>query len=103
MELANISSKKKWLLGVEGSKSPVEIGYIDKLTDQMHYHEDVHEYYIVVSGNMKMLVERKEVLLKAGTILYIEPKEKHRISGGDKELKCFLIKWPHMPEDKVAC
>ena len=101
MELANISSNKKWLLGIEGSKSPIEIGYIDKLIDQSHYHKRVHEYYIVVSGSMKMIVEGKEILIKAGNILYVEPKEKHMISGGNKELKCFLIKWPHIPDDKI--
>ena len=103
MELVNISSKKKWLLGIEGSKSPIEIGYIDILTDQLHYHEHIHEYYIIISGNMKMIIDSKEIILKAGDILYVEPEEKHMISGGDKELKCFLIKWPNDSKDKIIC
>ena len=82
MEIANIQSNKKWLLGVEGSRSPIEIGHFEIPNDQYHYHE-------------------KETVLNTGSICCVEPFEKHEVISGSKDLKCFLLKFPHLPDDKI--
>ena len=103
MEITNISSNKKWLLGIQKSKSPVEIGYFEKAQDKLHYHNKVSEYYLLFSGQMKIIINHKELILKQGSILFIQPKEKHQVINTSKDLKCFLVKWPHLPDDKVIC
>ena len=100
MEKENINSGKKWLLGINSSKSPIEIGYFEEVKDIMHIHERVNEYYLVFSGNMTVGIEGKEYYFSAGDVIYIEPKEKHEVLRGSKDLRCFLIKWPHLPSDK---
>jgi len=103
MELANIKSGKKWLLGIDGSKSPLEIGYFEKPKDAMHYHRSVYEYYIVISGRLTLFVDGKDVDLKSGDVCCIIPEEKHFIKTTSKGLRCYLVKWPHKPKDKVLC
>ena len=100
MELANINSNKKWLLGTEGSKCPVEIGYFEKADDRLHYHEKIFEYYLVFSGKMTLLVSTEEFELKAGDVCCVFPEEKHLVVNCSKNLRCFLVKYPHLPEDK---
>jgi mannose-6-phosphate isomerase-like protein (cupin superfamily) len=78
MEIADISSGKKWLLGIEDSKCPVEIGYFEIPVDKYHFHEKVYEYYLVFSGQMKMIVNDNEIILDRGKICCIEPGEKHQ-------------------------
>ncbi|SRR3989338_4313678 len=101
MEIANIQSNKKWLLGVEGSRSPIEIGHFEIPNDQYHYHEKVYEYYIVYVGELTIVIDGKETVLNTGSICCVEPFEKHEVISGSKDLKCFLLKFPHLPDDKI--
>ena len=103
MEFATISSSKKWVMGVHKSKSPIEIGFITDPKDAMHYHTKVYEYYVVIFGELTLIVDDKEVVLKAGNICCIEPGEKHMIIRASKDFKCYILKYPHLSEDKVPC
>jgi mannose-6-phosphate isomerase-like protein (cupin superfamily) len=101
MEINNINSGEKWLLGIQKSKSPIEIGYFEKTSDLQHSHHGINEYYLVFSGQMKMDINGKQYTLKSGDVLFIEPGEKHRVVSTSPALKCFLVKWPHLPKDKA--
>ncbi len=57
----------------------------------------------MVSGSMTIMVDDKKVELRQRDICYIEPREKHMITGQDENLKCFLVKYPHLPDDKTIC
>ncbi|MGV8168833.1 MAG: cupin domain-containing protein [Candidatus Nanoarchaeia archaeon] len=103
MQIKNTSSNKKWLMGVDDSISPIEIGFITNPNDILHYHNNVYEYYILVSGELKLLVNNKEIILKEGDVCCVEPKERHRIISSSKNFKCYLLKYPHLPEDKILC
>ncbi len=103
MEIADIKSQKKWLLGVDDSRSPLEIGYFEIPKDQYHFHEKVFEYYIISSGELTIMIDGKNIILREGNICFVEPGEKHQIINGSRNLKCFLVKFPHLPDDKVVC
>jgi len=103
MEIADIQANKKWLLGTENSRSPIEIGYFEIPNDRYHYHEKVYEYYLVCSGELTILVDDKKIILRAGNVCCIEPKERHQVINGSKDLKCFLAKFPHLPDNKIIC
>lgn len=63
MEIANIKSNKKWLLGIKKSKSPIEIGYFEKAEDPLHYHKKIFEYYLVFSGTLILTIGKKRIRL----------------------------------------
>ncbi len=103
MEIASINSSKKWLLGVNGSRCPVEIGFFATAEDKLHYHEKVFEYYLAFSGKLILLIDKKRIELKTGDVCCVEPGERHMFMKGSRDLKCFLVKLPHLPNDKVIC
>ncbi|MCX6803742.1 MAG: cupin domain-containing protein [Candidatus Diapherotrites archaeon] len=102
MELADINCKRKWLLGVGESKSPVEIDYFAKAPDKQHSHKKINEYYIVTKGSFEILINEKRLSVKKGQVLFVEPGEVHGIIKTSPNLKCFLIKWPSIKDDKLV-
>lgn len=103
MEIADTQSGEKWLLGIGESRSPVEIGYFEIANDQYHYHKEVYEYYLVSCGELTLVVEGEHVNLHQGNVCCIEPGEKHHVVHASDDLRCFIVKFPHLPDDKVVC
>lgn len=103
MEKTNINFNKKWLLWVNGSQSPIEVWFFRKANDELHYHDKVYEYYLVKSWNWKLLVDWQEIDLKEWDIICINPWEKHKIYYTDGLFECFLLKFPHIQNDKIIC
>ena len=105
MEKININSRHKaWLLGVDESKSPIEIAYGTKKDYDgrlPHKHEKVHEYYIIIKGTGKLCINNIETTLKEGDVIYIEPGEIHNIESISEDFQNYTIKWPHLPKDKI--
>lgn len=44
-----------------------------------HYHEEKDELFYLVRGQLKVLLEDQEVILKPGDTLHIPPKQRHRL------------------------
>jgi mannose-6-phosphate isomerase-like protein (cupin superfamily) len=69
-----------------------------------HYHNEVTEAFYFIEGNGKILIDDVAYEVGPGDLVYVEPKERHAlINDGEKNLKCFFIKCPYKPEDKVEC
>jgi len=45
----------------------------------LHYHQEKEEFFYVVRGRLKVILEGKEHLLSPGDTLHIGPGQKHRI------------------------
>ena len=101
MEKTSINSGNKWLLGIGDSVSPVEIGHFTEVIDRPHKHEKTHEYYMIIQGSMRLFVNGIENVLKKGDVVYIEPGEIHHAEPITKEIEGYLVKWPHLQEDKI--
>jgi mannose-6-phosphate isomerase-like protein (cupin superfamily) len=91
----------EYLLGVNGSQAPVEIAYFELTKDELHHHAEVYEYYLLVMGSMVLEVDGERVELQAGDVCCVFPGEVHNIVARSDDLKCFLVKYPHRPTDKI--
>jgi mannose-6-phosphate isomerase-like protein (cupin superfamily) len=87
--------------------SPLEIGLtpapLKKTPDseRLHYH-DYHEYYVVLEGRAALEVEGRTVPLRRGTVVMVEPGEKHRVVAVDAELgaRWVIVKERSEPDSK---
>ena len=86
--------------------SPVEIGVTSLLTqipttEVYHYH-DYHEYYVVLEGRAALVVEAETVPLEAGTVVMVQPGERHRVSWVDPHVgvRWVIIKQCSAPNSK---
>ena len=53
-----------------------------------HYHDERESALFILEGSATAIVENKEYFLEKNMILYVPPKERHRIANrGDSELR----------------
>ena len=71
-------------------------------SEAYHYH-DYHEYYVVLHGQARLLVEGAEVSVGAGDIVMITPGERHRVSWVDPDtgVRWIVIKEHSSPDSKT--
>ena len=46
---------------------------------QRHYHEDMEELFIIISGRVEATVESAAVVLETGDAIVISPRESHEM------------------------
>ena len=67
-----------------------------------HYHEKVDEIFYFPEGGAVIIINGREIAVKAGDAFRMEPHDTHDIRNiSDKNIKLFFIKAPSFPEDKV--
>lgn len=86
--------------------SPVEIGMSELIhqvpeTEAYHFHH-YHEYYLILEGFGEMNIEGEMISLEAGTLIMLEPGEKHEIVSIDSKqgLRWVIIKQQSTPASK---
>ena len=85
--------------------SPVEIGVTGVLSDvpeteRLHCH-DYHEYYVVLEGSAELEVDGRTTPLEAGTVVMVEPGEKHRVQNvGAAGVRWVIVKERSAPDSK---
>ena len=71
-----------------------------------HYHKEHFEIFVFMKGEGIVTIESQNGLKKLhvskGSILVIEPGEKHTVESLNNPLEILVIKAPHKPEDKVV-
>lgn len=100
-------SSETHLLCGHWNGSPVEIGLtpsaLTKVPDSevLHYHH-YHEYYVFLEGRAELEVENETVRLRPGTVVMVEPGERHRISyvDPDQGARWVIIKERSQPGSK---
>jgi mannose-6-phosphate isomerase-like protein (cupin superfamily) len=93
---------KRWALGPWNSKSPVEIGHTELCSTELHFHKEVHEYFVCLRGWCIIEVEGRLYKFMEGQLMYFEPGEAHRLTGeGSQDFYMLMIKYPSLPEDKT--
>lgn len=54
-------------------------------TFKFHYHQDMEEIFIILSGKAKIRVDKKTAILKKGDTIIIPPKSLHQMKNIGKE------------------
>lgn len=86
--------------------SPIEIGE-GRLTavpgsEVLHSHP-YHEYYVVLEGKAELEVDGRQLSMKAGTVVMIEPGEFHRVVSVDSDgARWVIVKERSIPDSKVV-
>lgn len=74
-----LAAKADLLVGsvqmVNWSKLPVGKSF------QLHYHEDMQEVFVMIDGEVTMLVDDNEVKLAGGDCILIDPREVHNMTN----------------------
>ncbi len=62
----------------------------------------MNEVYLLAQGSSVMLIEAKEVVLKQGDAIAVEPSEVHTFISSTPDYLHFVIHTPFVKGDKVA-
>ncbi len=58
---------------------------------QPHYHEDMQEIFVLLSGRVTMQVGDEAVTMKPGDTVIVEPTEIHQMTNAADELAEYLV------------
>jgi len=69
-----------------------------------HYHERVEETFYFTKGAPRMVVDDRQMRIRPGDAVRLEPREAHNIvNDTDEAIEAVFMKTPHDPADKVKC
>ncbi|WP_129629003.1 cupin domain-containing protein [Candidatus Oscillochloris fontis] len=104
-------SGRKWFVGsflpeTHGAySSNIEVGYLHlqhvDSADQYHLHVKTEEYYLVLSGYMKIQIDTEIIDVSPGHLLLVRPHIPHIILEVIADTRILLLKAPSNPQDKV--
>lgn len=97
------SQPKGWFVGPWNSNVPIPVGYANEGIDELHYHTQMYEIYLVAQGRSTAIVDGKEITLQPGSILVVEPNEVHTFTNSSDNYLHFVIHTPFVKNDKVLC
>ena len=86
--------------------SPVEIGVTSLIQTvpqrEVRHHHDYCEYYVVLEGAAELEVDCRPVPLRAGTVVMVEPGERHEVVSVSPEgVRWVIIKQRSEPDSKL--
>lgn len=68
---------KGWFIGPWNSKLDIPVGYANQGINEKHLHSKMFEIYLIAKGTSTMVIDNKEIKLKAGDMMVVEPGEIH--------------------------
>lgn len=86
--------------------SPVEVIFPPHLwsvpSGEVYHYHPYHEYYVIIAGCGRLLVEGAEVPMEAETVVMVAPGERHRVLWVDPEqgIQWIVIKERSAPDTK---
>ncbi len=58
---------------------------------QPHYHEDMQEIFVLLSGHVTMQVDDETIVMEPGDTVIIEPTEIHQMSNASDAMAEYLV------------
>ena len=58
--------------------------------NRMHFHPNWDEWWYIIKGSWKWIIEDREILIKKGDVVFIERNKKHKIIANSKNLSIRL-------------
>ena len=98
---ANNKKSKGWFSGPWNSNLPIPVGYANEGIKEEHYHSDMFEIYLIARGTTTIVVSGREVNLKAGDMIAVEPGETHTFLDSSNDYFHFVVQTPFVKEDKI--
>ena len=95
------SKPKGWFVGPWNSEVDVPVGYANEGIDLEHYHQEMSEVYLIAQGESVIVVDGKEIVLRQGDVLVVEPNEVHTFVSSSADYLHFVIHTPFVKGDKV--
>ena len=92
---------KGWFVGPWNSTVPIPVGYANEGINDLHYHTQMFEIYLVARGTSTAVVNQQSIELQAGDMLVIEPGESHTFCHSSDDYFHFVIQTPFVPGDKI--
>jgi quercetin dioxygenase-like cupin family protein len=92
---------KGWLLGPWNSRLPIPVGYANQGISEKHIHRQMFEIYMVASGTSTVIVDNREIEVKAGDVLVVEPNEAHTFLESSADYMHFVVHAPFVKDDRV--
>jgi len=92
---------KGWFIGPWDSKLPIPVGYANAGINEKHVHQKMYEVYLVANGHSTAVVDGKDVSLKSGDMLVVEPGEVHTFIDNSDDYFHFVINAPFVKGDKI--
>lgn len=82
-----------WFLGNANLGGPLQLAYKKGNTKDVkyHYHSEVYEYFIVLNGTAVLTIDNKEIRLTKGTVVVVEPGEKHLLKERSSDFELLLL------------
>lgn len=99
--VTDILHKEGWHLGETGL--PIQVGVKSAATPFSggHRHRTMAEYFLLLRGELRLLVEDLEVEMKAGDLVVVEPGEGHTVTDASADSLLLLLMPPPVENDKV--
>ena len=98
----HVDKEKRWLL--DDGVHPIQLRVVESqdISDVVHYHKTMYEYFLVLQGEMEIKVRDRIVDLSAGGLIVVEPGESHVILSCSSDAKILLLMPPPVQDDKVS-
>lgn len=72
--------------------------------EKLHYHSYAEQFFFILKGQAKFLIEDKSVLVNANQGLQIKAGDKHKIMNEtDQDLEFILYSYPSTQNDRTDC
>ncbi len=98
--MSKSNDAKGWYLGPWNSEIEVPIGFANEGIKEKHVHHKMNEIYLIARGTSTIEVDDKEITLKEGDIIVLEPNEIHTFKDSSKDYLHFVIHTPFVKDDK---
>ncbi|NTW14682.1 MAG: cupin domain-containing protein [Candidatus Moranbacteria bacterium] len=93
-------SAKGWFAGPWNSELPVPVGYANEGIREKHLHSEMYEIYLIAKGTSTIVIDGKEIDLKEGDMMVVEPGEAHIFTDSSDDYLHFVIHSPFVENDK---
>jgi mannose-6-phosphate isomerase-like protein (cupin superfamily) len=70
----------------ENDRAAAEVHHLEITDAKLHYHERTDEFYYILAGQGRMVLDDSEIELHEGVVVYVPRGIKHRAWGNLKAL-----------------
>lgn len=100
--LKNVLNKEGW--HITGTDLPIQLGvkFGNSSTGNAHLHKSMHEYFLVLLGEVKIKISNQVVTIQKGDLLIVNPGEPHEMISKSDDAYYILLMPKAVEDDKVV-
>ncbi len=99
--LKSVLKSEGWYL--TGYDVPIQLGVKvgNSYGGEPHLHKSMHEYFVILKGQISISVKEKTIKLNKGDLLIVEPGEPHEMISKSPDCQYLILMPKYVPNDKV--